>query len=193
MNKCEKMNFSPEHIRSALYKMRKPPCTGAGRPASVFLLFYWKKNSPYILTILKTDNQGYPWRNQVAFPGGRRDPSDPTPLAAAFRELNEEIGIEEKDVELICSLGCFPTIFDTEIEAFAGIWNGLGLSEHFDRNEISEIIEIPLQHLVSTHKEHGFSGHTPGIEKLLYPYKHVTIWGVTARILHAVIEALIST
>ena len=92
--------------------MKNHDCT------SVFLLIYHRQRVPYILAILKADTPGYAWRNQVALPGGHIDETDNTPLDAAFRELEEEIGILKCQVAFIGSLGHFQTIQQKDIEVF---------------------------------------------------------------------------
>ena len=52
--------------------------------ACVFLLLFGDERNRRILAIQKSDNQGYPWRNQVALPGGHIDPADSSPEAAVF-------------------------------------------------------------------------------------------------------------
>ena len=41
----------------------------------------------------------------------------------AIRELKEEMGIPDKDVDVVGSLGYFQTINNKSIKAFVGIWN----------------------------------------------------------------------
>ena len=161
------------------------------KKASVFMLLRTPETRPAFFAIQKADNEGYPWANQVAFPGGHQDPEDVSPEFTAFRELSEETGIDASEVECIGSMGHFQTINNTEIEVFFGIWNGEMASVCFDTSEFSRILEIPLERVVTTHLEKGFSGRTPGWEELLYPVEDVVVWGATARILHYFTELLL--
>ena len=92
-----------------------PPAPGPYKPTCVFLLLY-NLAEPHILAIQKTDTEGYPWRNQVALPGGHLEKEDASPLAGAFRELEEETRISCNRVELIGSLGHYQTINGRDIE-----------------------------------------------------------------------------
>lgn len=162
-------------------------------PTSVFLLVFFKDNLPFILAILKSDTPGYPWRNQVALPGGHMDKTDTNLLETAYRELKEEIGIEKDHVELIGSMGHFQTIGHKDIEVFMGFWNCYRDTITYDSKEISKILEIPIETLLKKHLSSLFCGHIPGIEKLLYPFEEVVIWGVTARIFHYFIELMLKS
>ena len=46
---------------------------------------------------------------QIAFPGGKIDPGDATPLAAALREADEEIGLDAALIEPIGYLDLYLT------------------------------------------------------------------------------------
>jgi len=52
--------------------MDQPPAGNRYRLACVFLLLF-EPADPHLLAIQKSDNEGYPWRNQVALPGGHVD------------------------------------------------------------------------------------------------------------------------
>ena len=158
------------------------------RPTCVFLLLF-DAEDPHILAIQKTDSEGYPWRNQVALPGGHLEKEDASPLEGAFRELEEETQISRDQVEFVGSLGHYQTINGRDIEAFIGVWDATGPLRH-DPSEIARILNVPLRDLVQTHHVKKFHNRAPSMDELRYPFKDVVIWGATARILHQLIELL---
>lgn len=160
---------------------------GSGRSACVFLLLQDKGGEYVIPGILKADNKGYPWANQVALPGGLIDRTDSGPKDAAYRELQEELSITPPHVDYFGSMGHYPTINNTDIEVFTGFWDGQE-SIVYDESEIARVIDIPLSSLLETHTENGYGGRVPGWDELLYPVEDVVIWGATARIMHYFIE-----
>jgi len=177
-------------LKTIIHNDPSPPVleTGSYKPACVFLLLYNLEN-PHILAIQKTVSEGYPWSNQVALPGGHLDAEDASPLAGAFRELEEEMSISRNQVHFLGSIGHFQTINHRDIEVFTGLWNGLGPVQH-DPTEIARVLEIPLQVLVHTHLSKGFHNRIPDVQELRYPFEDVEVWGATARILHHFIELL---
>ena len=168
--------------------MPGPPEPGPFQSNCVFLLLF-NAEDPHILAIQKTDSEGYPWRNQVALPGGHLEKEDAGPVEGAFRELEEETRISRDQVELIGSLGHYQTINGRDIEAFIGVWDATGPVLH-DPSEIARILNVPLRALVQTHHIGNFHNRIPSIDELRYPFEDVVIWGATARILHQLIELL---
>jgi len=162
------------------------PAEGLYQPTSVFLLIF-NKSEPHLLAILKADTEGYPWRNQVALPGGHIDANDASPADAAFRELKEELNIPREQVEMIGSMGHFQTINRKDIEVFIGLWNGLG-PVRYETREISKVLEIPLQVLADIHLTKHYHAQRNDLQQFIYPINDLTIWGATARILHYFIE-----
>jgi 8-oxo-dGTP pyrophosphatase MutT (NUDIX family) len=177
-------------VRTA--KISESPAPSKVDATCVFLLLFGEESDRCILAIQKSDSQGYPWRNQVALPGGHIDPADSSPAEAVFRELEEELQIPPGQVDLIGSLGHFQTINQKVIEAFVGVWNGEG-PVRYDPAEIARVLEIPLARLVDTHHRRNFHGRVPDVRELRYPFENVEIWGATARILHFFIELLYPT
>ena len=155
----------------------------------MFLLLF-DRPDPHILAIQKSDTEGYPWRNQVALPGGHLESTDAGPVAAAYRELEEELSIAKDQVDFIGSLGHFQTLTrPRDIEAFIGLWDGKGPVQ-FDTTEISRILKIPLKTLFGIHQAERYHDRQPDINELEYPFEDVVIWGATARILYHFIELI---
>ncbi len=179
-------------IRSAVQKGSHPeaPEKDLFQPTSVIARFIFNPEAELVF-IQKADVEGYPWANQMAFPGGHRDQADLSTKDTALRELAEEMGINRENVEVIGSLGHFQTINNKDIKAWVGIWNQKE-TIHYDRSEISRVFQIPLKYLIDLHKEKNFHGQTtPNVMVLKYPYKDILIWGVTAKILWHLIELLL--
>jgi 8-oxo-dGTP pyrophosphatase MutT (NUDIX family) len=153
-------------------------------------LLLFNKDEPHCLVIQKSDTDGYPWRNQIALPGGHIEKTDASPLDAAYRELKEEVSIPPNQVELIGSLGHFQTLLKPrDIEVFVGWWNGRG-PVSYDPVEISRVLEIPLKSLIETHVTLGYHGRPFDVKELTYPFLDVVIWGASARIIYHFIECI---
>ena len=166
-----------------------PPAGDLHTPASVFLLLF-NRSDPRILAIQKSDTEGYPWRNQVALPGGHLEQTDAGPVEAAFRELEEELKISRDQVEFIGSIGHFQTLTrPRDIEAFIGIWNGEGPIQ-YDATEISRILELSLKKIFKIHQVNRYHERRPNRSEIEYPYDDVVIWGATAHIIYCFIELI---
>lgn len=68
-----------------------------------------KGEGPDLLFIRRAEREGDPWSGDMAFPGGRLEPGDASPLAAALRELWEETGMEPQSVAPAGRLSDVPT------------------------------------------------------------------------------------
>ncbi len=181
--------FDSGILKSALaFDAEEMSPTPGFRAASVSLLLF-EKSEPHLLAIQKSDTEGYPWRNQVALPGGHQDEDDASAMATALRELEEELGIPSSQVEMLGSLGRFQTIAMREVEAFVGLWSGTG-PVRCEAAEISRVLEIPLSQLIAIHRERRYAGRLPDLRELIYPHQDVVIWGLTAKIVHRFIEKL---
>jgi 8-oxo-dGTP pyrophosphatase MutT (NUDIX family) len=63
-------------------------------------------HNPYLelLFIKRAINPLDNWSGQIAFPGGKRDPDDPTLLATCLREVHEEVALKLSTEDLVGSL-----------------------------------------------------------------------------------------
>ena len=66
---------------------------GNNKSASVALILRNMKSAAEIFFIERSENKHDAWSEQIAFPGGNNEPSDPDPSVTARRETNEEVGI----------------------------------------------------------------------------------------------------
>jgi len=55
------------------------------------------------------------------------------------------------------------------------------------------VFQIPVTHLLALHREKGYTGQRPHVLELTYPFEDVVIWGVTAKIVHHLLEVLIQS
>ncbi|WP_340313138.1 CoA pyrophosphatase [Rhizorhabdus argentea] len=118
---------------------------------------------------------------QVAFPGGRIDPSDEGPIAAALREAWEEVGLPPEQVEIVGTTRSHATRTGYLITpVIAVIPDGLDLRPH--EAEVSGLFEVPLDILLAEARHLRKSTIFDGIEREYYEidWPHERIWGVTA-------------
>ncbi|MDQ2634710.1 MAG: CoA pyrophosphatase [Pseudomonadota bacterium] len=128
---------------------------------------------------------------QVAFPGGRIDPTDASPEDAALREAWEEIGLDASQVEVI---GRVPDYLAGSGYRIAPVLSIVRPGFHLTINEheVDAAFEVPLRFLMDP------ANHTQGsreINKRLWvyydmPYGGQRIWGVTAGIIRTLYERL---
>ncbi|MFC8734002.1 NUDIX hydrolase [Luteimicrobium sp. NPDC057192] len=134
---------------------------------------------------------------QVAFPGGRVDPRDDGPVAAALREAVEETGLDATGVEV---LGTFPPlpvpVSNHLVTPVLGWWATPTPVRVVDVAESAHVFRVPVADLVDpenrrtvvarrgtrAYRGPGFLARADGREHL--------VWGFTAGILDALLDRL---
>jgi 8-oxo-dGTP pyrophosphatase MutT (NUDIX family) len=149
------------------------------RPAGMQVLF--TKRTPHL-----NDHAG-----QIAFPGGRIDPTDADAVAAALREAEEEVGLPARNVEMLGRLDTYITRTGFEVTPCVGF---VAPPESYrpDPFEVAEVFEVPLSFFLSSQSRKLESRVFQGKQRLFYayPWRDYYIWGATAGMLNNLVEVL---
>ncbi len=81
-------------IRSAIEARDAKLLADAEKRAAVATVLRAGAREPEVLLIRRAEHPDDPWSGHMAFPGGRKDPTDPDLLSTALRETREEIGLD---------------------------------------------------------------------------------------------------
>ena len=128
---------------------------------------------------------------QVAFPGGKIDATDASPLDAALREAEEEVGLDADFVEPIGYLDLYGTGFGFRIlPTVARVRPGFELT--INQSEVDDAFEVPLAFLMNPANHQVHSKEFRGMERSYYamPYAERYIWGATAGMLRVLYERI---
>lgn len=128
---------------------------------------------------------------QIAFPGGKIDASDASPLDAALREAEEEVGLDRAFVDPIGYLDLYATGFGYRIlPTVARVKPGFVL--RINENEVENAFEVPLAFLMDPVNHQIHSREFRGMERSYYamPFAERYIWGATAGILRVLYERI---
>jgi 8-oxo-dGTP pyrophosphatase MutT (NUDIX family) len=144
-------------------------------------------------TVLLTERSAHlaDHAGQIAFPGGKIDATDASPLDTALREAEEEIGLDRGFVDPIGYLDLYGTGFGFRIlPTVARVRPGFRLS--INRGEVADAFEVPLSFLMNPANHQLHSKDFRGMERSYYamPYAERYIWGATAGILRVLYERI---
>lgn len=138
------------------------------------------------LTVLLTQRTEHLKRHagQIAFPGGRMEPTDHDPIATALREAEEEIGLAPSFVEPLGYLDAYRTGTGFRIFPVVSIVRP-GFDLKLDAREVADAFEVPLAFLMDEANHRTESRLWRGQERRFYamPFEQRYIWGATAGIM----------
>lgn len=165
----------------------------AGRHAVVAAILRDSARGAELLLIRRAEHELDPWSGHMALPGGHVDASDASLVAAAVREISEEVGLDlvaHAELlgalpELVASpakLTIFPLVFALEP----------GLEPEANPNEVAEVVWTTLEHLRSPLAK---SSHELSVrqQRHIFPAFDVRgriVWGLTYRILGNLLSRL---
>jgi 8-oxo-dGTP pyrophosphatase MutT (NUDIX family) len=139
-----------------------------------------------LLTQRATQLRHHP--GQISFPGGRLEPHDEGPSAAALREAREEIGLESALVEVVGYLPDHIVISGFRVTPVVAFVRP-GFELLLDAEEVQDTFEVPLAHIFEPanhrmrRRRFGFGRGEAEVELCDIPYGERNIWGATAGML----------
>lgn len=153
------------------------------RPAAVLIPVL---NRPEGATVLLTQRTATlrSHAGQIAFPGGRVDAEDSSPLVTALREAEEEIGLDRRYVDPVGYLDLYLTTSGFHIVPVVAVVEP-GFELVLNPAEVDDVFEVPLSFLMTPANHETHAREWQGRERRYYamPYGDRYIWGVTAGII----------
>jgi 8-oxo-dGTP pyrophosphatase MutT (NUDIX family) len=188
-------NRLPEFLRRLLdgavdlpLRHLRPTPTATARRSAVLILFGDGPHGPDVLLIEKSPHLRR-HAGQPAFPGGGADPDDDYPVGTALREAQEEAGVDPAGVRVLATL---PELFlfpsDNLVVPVVAWWDEPSDVTAADPREVARVARVPLAELVDpanrfrVHHPSGFTGPAFGVADMV-------VWGFTAGLLDAILEA----
>lgn len=134
---------------------------------------------------------------QVAFPGGRVDPGDASPIAAALREAVEETGLDAAGVEVLGRLDDIPLAYSRHVVSPVLAWWRHPSPVHVvDEAESSDVFRAPVADLldpanrgVTVIRRDGQEWRGPGFLVGDGDGAHL-VWGFTGMVLDGLFDRL---
>jgi 8-oxo-dGTP pyrophosphatase MutT (NUDIX family) len=192
-----------DHLLRALRPLSQPPSApgwnhaqmnellgDVPRRAAAVLIGLRGEADPSMVFTVRTDHLSA-HAGQVAFPGGRTDPSDGDALTTALRESEEEIGLDRALVTPLGYLDCFETISGFCITpVVARIAEDAHLRP--EPGEVAEVFEVPLAFFLEPSNLKRYVMDYRGHRREMVEFEHDghRIWGATAAILQNLLQRM---
>jgi 8-oxo-dGTP pyrophosphatase MutT (NUDIX family) len=168
---------------------RFTPPPGAQLRSSAVLILFGEEvpDRPDVLLIERAaDMRSH--AGQPAFPGGKADPEDASPVATALREAQEETGLEPAGVHVVRSL---PDLYlppsGFTVTPVLGYWCQPVPVQAMDPAEVARVARVPVADLVDPANRvtvvHPSGYRGPGFE-----VADMLVWGFTAMLLDRLLE-----
>lgn len=167
-----------------------PPDETAAVQAAVLIPIVSRPEGPSVLLTQRSAGL----RNhsaQIAFPGGRVDAIDGSPVITALRETEEEIGLSRERVRTLGFLDAYLTGTGYRIVPVVALVEppfSLTLNAH----EVDEAFETPLSFLLDPANHRRDGREWKGLYRTYYamPFGDRYIWGATAGMIRNLYERL---
>jgi 8-oxo-dGTP pyrophosphatase MutT (NUDIX family) len=167
---------------------RMPKATATARRSAVLTLFGEGPEGPDVLLIEKSAHLRS-HAGQPAFPGGQADPGDDYPVGTALREAQEEAGIDPDGVRVLATLQeLFLGPSDNLVVPVVAWWDDPRDVSVGDPREVARVARVPLADLADPANRFRVA-HPSGYIGPAFAVADMLVWGFTAGLLDAIIEA----
>jgi 8-oxo-dGTP pyrophosphatase MutT (NUDIX family) len=185
----------PVHVQRLVANAERLPLqhrhgapSDTARRSAVLILFGEGPAGPDVLLIEKSAHLRR-HAGQPAFPGGGADPGEDYPVGTALREAEEEAGVDPAGVRVLATL---PELFlgpsDNLVVPVLGWWDDPREVTTGDPREVARVARVPLAQLVDPANRFRVR-HPSGYVGPAFGVADMVVWGFTAGLLDAVLEA----
>jgi len=137
--------------------------------------------------------EGDPWSGHIAFPGGKREPSDADDRAAAVREANEELGLRLDEARFLGAMDEVPTVKGLPpmiIRPF-----GFLLDREPDltpNREVHSVHRLSVDSLLAGvgRTEFTLPWRDQSVQMAAVEFDGLRLWGLTLRVVDEVLDRL---
>ena len=185
------MSIELHHLQAALSLRPAERITEpVGKQASVAAVVL---PSLELLFIRRSEHPGDPWSGHVAFPGGKQDPEDATPRAAAIRETQEEVGLDLSSATFLGPLDEIATFNQLPRMVIRPFVFALDAPPVLAPNEeVRSTHPLALTHLLSGHGRGEFTLKWGGrnVQLPCVDFDGVRLWGLTLQVVDGLLNRI---
>jgi len=153
------------------------------RPAAVLFPLRWHEDQWQVLLTKRSEHLKH-HSGQISFPGGGFETADITIRKTALRETQEELGIPEKNINVVGYLDNLESISGFDVTPFLGFLEG-DFEMEISKDEVAEAFYVPLEFFLDNNNRQTRYAEYKGKRHkyYIYQYQNHTIWGLTAQII----------